>query len=106
MKQSILLAAMGVLFFIGLTSMALSPPPYNATQCQEDCELFVDLGIFSSQGVCISACNTCTNPSSSAGSVAVCICHQLDDSPGAFEFYGLNNFGECVNFVKDLFGGN
>jgi len=105
MKQSILLAAMGVLFFIGLTSMALTPPPYNATQCQEDCELFVDLGIFSGQGACMSACATCTNPSSGAGSVAACNCHILEDTQG-LEAFGFSNFGQCVNFVKDLIGGN
>ena len=92
---------MAMFLFVGLTSMISADPPNNTT-CNDQCALLVAEGIFSSQGVCLSACNTCLNPSSSAGSSAVCLCHQYDDIIG-FENTPWNNMGQCVNFWKDVF---
>ena len=103
-KKVVLTSAMGLLFFVGLTSMISMDPPYNAANCTTDCSAFVEAGIFSSHGVCMSACNTCTNPSSSAATVGVCICTQLNDGPG-FELFGFNNMGDCVTTLKALFSG-
>ena len=101
MKKFILTAALSAMFFIGLTSMVSQDPPENTT-CQSQCEVLVDAGVFSGQGVCMSACNTCLNPSASDTSIAVCVCRQIGDIVG-LESEGFRNFGECVRFFKDFF---
>ena len=49
---------MSLLFFVGLTSMVNMDPPYNATDCNSDCEFLVGIGLFDTQGECRSACNS------------------------------------------------
>lgn len=96
MKKFLLIAAMGALFFIGLTAMTNSnaePYPY----CQEDCEFLVGVGLFATHGACMSACHTCTNPGQGANS-AVCYCKLLK-AGGVLDDAGVN-FGQCVNIIK------
>lgn len=97
MKKFILVAAMGALFFIGLTSMINMSPPENTT-CKDQCSVLVSLGIFQTQGKCMSACNTCLNKSENATQQAVCFCKVIDAIDG-LENYGLN-FGQCVTLIK------
>ena len=97
MKSKILVAAMTVLFFIGLTSMInMSSEPYP--YCKEDCDFLVGAGLFQSNGACISACHVCTNHGKGATS-AVCICKIIDAETGLNNL-GLN-FGQCVNILKE-----
>lgn len=103
-KKVILTTAMSLLFFVGLTSMISMDPPYNATSCQADCDVLVEVGLFADQGSCRSACSTCTNPSSSVGSFAVCNC-KLTDAIVGLEAAGYNNMGDCVNTIKNLING-
>ncbi len=101
MKKFILTAAMGALFFVGLTSMiSLNSAQEPYPGCQDDCAFLVGIGLFPSQGACMSACHTCTNPGQGANR-AVCLCKLIDAEEG-LENLGLN-FGQCVNLVK---GGN
>ena len=97
MKKFILTAAMGVLFFVGLTSMASSQADANTTDCQEACAYLIGAGLFSSQGACMSSCQTCTAGGSQA-SYAVCLCKILDEHD-QLEAMGWN-FGQCVTVVK------
>jgi hypothetical protein len=95
MKKFILTAAMGVLLFVGLTSMASAPPP--PYDCASDCAFLTSIGLFPTNGACMSACRTCTNNGQGANR-AVCECKLID------ALYGLENlgvnFGQCVNIVK------
>lgn len=98
MKKFLLTAAMGVLFFIGLSSMASSAAdPYP--NCQEDCAFLVEFGVFPSHGACMSACHTCTEPGGET-TYAVCLCKFVRDVYGGFEANGFKNMGECVTTVK------
>lgn len=98
MKKKLLTAVTAVLFVIGVTSMAnlnAAQDPYP--NCQQDCELLVGIGLFSSHGACMSACHTCTPPGGGANS-AVCFCKIIDAEVG-LGTYGLN-FGQCVTLIK------
>ena len=96
MKKTILLAAMSMLFIVGLTSMVSMDPPPNSN-CNEFCDVFG--GFFDSHGDCISLCATCANPGQGGGVEAVCICNILDELFG-LENIGIKNFGQCVKAVK------
>lgn len=101
MKKFFLVAVMGALLFVGLTSMVSMDPPDNTT-CNEQCEFFVDIGLFSGQGACMAPCNVCLNPSENITSnFAVCICLQIKDIEG-FEAAGFKNMGDCVNTLKGI----
>ncbi len=93
MKKTILLAAMSVLFIVGLTSMVNMDPPPN-TNCNEICDYFEGFGL--SHGECMSTCNTCLNPGN--GNDAVCFCNFLD-AIGILEEAELN-FGQCVSYFN------
>ena len=96
MKKFLLTAAMGALFFIGLTSMVnMNSQPYP--YCQEDCAYYVGMGLFPTQGACMSACHTCTNNGQGANRV-VCFCKIIDAEIGLGNL-GVN-FGQCVTIVK------
>lgn len=97
MKKFILTAAMGALFFVGLTSMVSSQADAKANNCQESCAYMIGAGLFSSQGACMSACNTCSQPSNMA-SYPACLCKILEEQ-GQLEPLGWN-FGQCVTVVK------
>lgn len=88
---------MAMFVVIGLTSMMMPDPPVNTT-CSDQCAVLVP-GVFSSHGVCMSACNTCLNPSTSAANEAVCLCHQIDDVIG-WDNTPWKNMGACVNDIK------
>lgn len=96
MKQFFLTACMGVLFFIGLTSMA-SAPPSSDWGCQEGCAYMIGAGLFSSTGACMSACHTCTAPGN-GDAYAVCMCKIMKEQ-NQLEPLGWN-FGQCVTAVK------
>lgn len=102
MKKNLILGLFSLFLFVGLTSMAMMDPPENTT-CSEQCAELVADGVFSSNGACMSACNTCLNPGKSVAKIAVCFCHQFEDF-GILDEEGLN-FGQCVNILKDAFGG-
>jgi NO-binding membrane sensor protein with MHYT domain len=100
MKKIFITAIMSCLLFIGLSSMVNMTPPAENYDCQSDCEFLVGSGVFSTHGVCMSACRTCTGPSNSPTTFAVCVCKIAKDH-GDLEELGLN-FGQCVNYVKSL----
>lgn len=97
---------MSTLFILGALSMTSMTPPAN-TECaqfaQEFGDLLEELGI--STGEYVSACNVCLNKGDGKGSTGVCACKvflfygEFEDLP---EEYGITNFGQCVNFVKDM----
>lgn len=98
MKKYLLSVVMAALFVIGLTSMVgmtSAQEPYP--NCQEDCEFLVGIGIFSTQGACMSTCHACTPPGGGATD-AVCFCKFLE-ADGTLERVGIN-FGQCVKIVK------
>lgn len=100
MKKFLLTAAMGVMFFIGLTSMATmnSADPYP--DCQEDCAFLVGIGAYPTHGACMSACHTCTSPANNVTpNYAVCICKIIQAEFG-LQNAGFKNFGECVTTLK------
>ncbi len=105
MKKFLLTAAMGVLFFVGLTSMVKAPPP--AFDCNGLCSAIV--GVFvPTQGQCMSTCRTCTNALTKdvgAGATANCVCKFFDVLGGV-----NGTHGECINAVKSIInnggGGN
>lgn len=101
MKKSILLATMSLLFFVGLTSMVSTNPPLNST-CKAQCEVFVAEGMFSSNGTCMGACNTCLSPSSNTTTWNLCMCKLMKNEPGGLESFGFSNLGQCVSFLKSL----
>ena len=96
MKKFLLTAAMGVLFFVGLTSM-VSMSAKQTQDCQGSCDYLVGAGLFPSHGACISACHTCTEPGNET-SYAVCLC-KIFDAQGQLKDMGWN-FGQCVTIVK------
>ena len=55
-----LTSAMAVLFFVGLTSM-VSKKATPSYPCTEVCRFYVEIGLFSTHGSCMSACRVCTN---------------------------------------------
>lgn len=71
MKKLLLTSAMAVLFFVGLTSMTQKATPNFP--CKEVCAFYVSIGIFSGQGACMSACQTCTNKGQGDVLVDLCI---------------------------------
>ena len=113
---------MAMFLFIGLTSMMSSSPPQNAINCQTDCAAFVAIGIFGSQGACMSACNACLTPQGGAyngpgtavGNIQVnhivCECKVLRDADPAFTGnptwadLGISNMGQCIALLRDLHG--
>ncbi len=97
MKKVIVSSLMAMFLVVGLTSMMMPAPPQNTT-CGDQCAVLVP-GVFSTHGVCMSACNTCLNPSNSTATNAVCLCHQIDDIIG-FENTPWKNMGQCVNANK------
>ena len=104
MKKVILSSLIAMFLFVGLTSMISADPPYNASQCQTDCATWApEVYGFETQGECMSACNTCTNNSNSAGSSAVCTCNLIDAVVG-LDNLGLN-FGQCVTQWIDIYNG-
>ena len=104
MKKIFLSVVMSALFLIGSLSMIImSPPPAPNSQCVKIAEEFApqleELGI--SRTEFISSCNVCENKSQSEGNTAACRCKFLtaiDVAPG-------DNFGKCVNIVKNGEGG-
>jgi hypothetical protein len=109
MKNTMLVAAFGILFAIGLTSM-VGDPPYNAQHCNEDCAIFVELGFFQGQGECRHACSTCNialheNGANNAATFANCVCN-LTASFFGLEAAGFSNHGDCLKFYKGVFNGN
>jgi len=100
MKKFLLTAAMGALFFVGLTSMvSSSADPYP--NCQEDCAFLVGIGIFPSHGACMSTCHACTEPFGGATD-AVCVCKFIKDVYGGFQANGFKNMGDCVTTLKGI----
>ena len=104
MKKFILTAAMGVLFFVGLTSMMSTPPPPPPFDFKEECAILIALGYFPNQGACVSTIATCGNPGQGEGKQAVCICNIIDALFG-LENEGIN-FGQCVTIIKAGGGGD
>ena len=85
----------------------IEEPPYNAKQCNEDCELFVEIGLFQDQGECRHACNSCTvgykqNGAANAATFANCQCNLIESFLG-LETAGFSSHGDCVQFFKDLY---
>ena len=108
MKKVILSSLMAMFMFVGLTSMmSADPSESNQSQCQLDCANLTSPNsgiVFMTQGQCMSACQSCTNPSNSNGNFAVCQCNLLD------ALYGLEsfdvNFGQCVKIIKAELSGS
>ncbi len=120
MKKVIFSSVMAVFMFVGLTSMMNTSPPGNVyTGCQADCAAFVAAGIFSSQGSCMSACNTCTTPQggsysgpgTASGNIQVnhiiCECKILKENiPGnpTWADLGISNMGDCIALLQSFHG--
>ncbi|WP_345270849.1 hypothetical protein [Nibrella viscosa] len=101
MKKLLMPAVMGVLFLVGLTSMISTPPP-PPYDCESDCSVFVGWGLFPTEGACMSACRTCTNPASNndkSATYAVCMC-KIAGPFYNIENGGQKNFGQCVEMIK------
>ena len=93
MKKFILTAAMGVLLFVGLTSMShMAAPNYD---CKGYCEVYGSY--FTNQGACQSYCSTCTN-SGKGNTAIVCACKYYQ-AVGVLDALGLS-FGDCVQILK------
>ncbi len=91
MKKFILTAAMGVLLFVGLTSMTqMKAPNYD---CKGYCAVYSQY--FKNQGTCQSYCVSCTN---SGNNGAECACKYYQ-AIGLLDFLGLN-FGQCVSTLN------
>ncbi len=106
MKKIFLSVAMSALFLIGSLSMISMAPPAPNSQCAAIAKEFAaeleELGL--SKGQFISFCNVCFNESESTANQAVCVCKQFllfEDFSDLPEDFGITNFGQCVNFVKN-----
>jgi len=97
MKNIFLPVIMGVLFFIGLTSMSSRENPGNRS-CKQTCQELIQFGFFQSQGACMAACNVCFSPNPNPTKEAVCYCKQLDAIEG-LENYGMN-MGQCITSIR------
>ena len=107
MKNFILLT---LLSSFALVSCGLNFGDVN--DCNEICDTLMASDdandtAFANNGDCVSLCATCSNPSESTGTLAVCICNYYDsylESAGLdWDDLGLKNKGQCVKAVKDVF---
>ena len=104
MRKFLMTAIMSCLLFVGLTSMiSMSQAADPYPNCQGDCDFLTGLGVFPSQGSCMSTCHTCTSVSAPGSATnAVCTCKFIKDVFGGLEQNGFKNFGQCVTVVSQI----
>ena len=107
MKKSIKFPFLFFTFFalFALAIVSCEEIEGDNSDCNEMCEGYEE--IFGNHGDCMSLCNTCLNPSESAGNTAVCICNYveliIEEGGSSWEEFSngeVKNFGQCVKLVK------
>ena len=105
MKNLLLILPLFCLAFVSCSDLDFG----DANECNDICENASESGVFSNNGDCVSFCATCSNPSESAATQAICWCEYIEilieTQGGSWEDSGLKNKGQCIKAVKNILNG-